>query len=262
MNRDSHFLDEVCNKLILLYEYKNVPEEKICFESAYQMHTNKPKEHNDAKMKKFTQNMYRIFQASKLERNYDGSYCYGPLEARFPSIFETFLFLNRLFPTVEILNGLGWREYESLITAILDRANFFSIHTFRFQSLKKRFEIDIIARKGSFIFVIDAKRWKSSTISPAKLEFAAKDQQNRLKCLLEDQSAKEKLKACLSLKNLSKKPRKFLFIPLIVVSNNLSYSFLENGIPVIDFLKFEDFTIHFNMATKHSLQLPYVESFL
>ncbi len=54
---------------------------------------------------------------------------------------------------------LTWREFEILASSILVENNFDTKRNFRFSYRGKRYEIDIVAWKGSSIYVIDCKQW-------------------------------------------------------------------------------------------------------
>ena len=58
----------------------------------------------------------------------------------------------------EILDDVDWKEFEQFCAMVLEEHDWKVQKTFRFK-LKKRYEIDVLARKFNRVLAIDCKHW-------------------------------------------------------------------------------------------------------
>ena len=106
---------------------------------------------------------------------------------------------------------LDWKQFENIIATIFDQNGFTVITNFRFKDEFTRYEIDVLAFKYPYLFIIDCKYHKKA--SSAMFKDAAYKQKKRAEILLEmfpilsDELIR---KLFLPLK------RKLLIIPLVI----------------------------------------------
>ncbi|MDI6825746.1 MAG: nuclease-related domain-containing protein [Candidatus Aenigmarchaeota archaeon] len=119
---------------------------------------------------------------------------------------------NRILSGEEIENiveEIGWKQFEELVAEIFKKHDFLTFHNFRFKT-DRRFEVDILAFDKNYVFVIDCKQWSRGRYKKTGLKYAVEGQKYRLeelKNFLKDNPiAKSKLKIT----------EKTKFIPLIV----------------------------------------------
>jgi Holliday junction resolvase-like predicted endonuclease len=97
----------------------------------------------------------------------------------------------------EIVKDIDWRDFEELVSEILEKHGFKTWNNFRFKT-KKRYEIDLIATKGSKTLLIDCKQWSTGRYKKSALKNAIDDQEERLgefkKFIKNNPIAKNKLK--------------------------------------------------------------------
>lgn len=82
----------------------------------------------------------------------------------------------------DVVKDIDWREFEQLISKILEQHNFDLSLNFRF-STKNRYEIDILAIKNDAVLAIDCKHWGRGRYKKSQLKDAVKKQINRCKQL-------------------------------------------------------------------------------
>ncbi len=80
------------------------------------------------------------------------------------SIMVKLLKFGYMIDLERISRDLSWNDFEKLIKIIFREFNFNVIHKVRFPINSHRFEVDMIAIKDSYIFMIDAKRYLKSRI--------------------------------------------------------------------------------------------------
>ena len=106
---------------------------------------------------------------------------------------------------------LDWKQFENIVATIFDQKGFTVITNFRFKDEFTRYEIDVIAFKFPYLFIIDCKYYQK--ISPKILKDGADKQKERTEILVEMFSfLSDELirKLSLPLK------RKLLILPLII----------------------------------------------
>jgi Holliday junction resolvase-like predicted endonuclease len=78
----------------------------------------------------------------------------------------------------EFVEKIDWKEFETFVKEIFSANGFKPFSNFRFKT-SRRFEIDIVATKNNFIFVVDCKEWDKGRYKNSGLKKAAKDQIQR-----------------------------------------------------------------------------------
>ncbi len=76
---------------------------------------------------------------------------------------------------------LTWGEFEKLASLILIENGFNTVLNFRFKYREKRYEVDLIAWKFRYMYIIDCKQWFHK--GKYKLKQAAEKQEERAKAL-------------------------------------------------------------------------------
>ncbi len=118
---------------------------------------------------------------------------------------------------------LDWKQFENIIATIFDQMGFTVITNFRFKDEFARYEIDVLAFKYPYLFIIDCKYHQKA--SSAMLKDAADKQKERAEILVEmfpilsDELIR---KLSLPLK------RKLLILPLVISWRDHSIQFQQD----------------------------------
>ncbi len=83
----------------------------------------------------------------------------------------------------QILYKLDWRYFELIIRSIFDSIGYFTTSNYRFKDEERKYEIDVIAYRYPYMFLIDAKFHK--TVSLSYYKKAALQQQERTEALVD-----------------------------------------------------------------------------
>ncbi len=246
-------LESLCKKLVLVYEYEQIIPKKSFFTSCEDLilddeenlifPNNYSRNSNLADLS--SQYYPKIYQSEGLIRNTDGTFEYNPINKKFMDLYEIYRILSAKFPAVDILNGLDWKEYESLIFTILEDIGYTGLHNYRFSYQKRRFEIDVIVRKGKRILAIDAKRWKNKTISYSSLKNVAKRQKIRVEFLQQKIKSSNDRSLSVLLDGLACNGQSLKIYPIIIVSSNITEIIFEDGVPIFSFSYFNSFLQNF-----------------
>lgn len=78
----------------------------------------------------------------------------------------------------DVIDRLGWKEFEQFCGRILEEHNWKVHTTFRFK-LERMYEIDVLARKGDRVLAIDCKHWGIRPGKATQLRCAAEKQAER-----------------------------------------------------------------------------------
>lgn len=78
----------------------------------------------------------------------------------------------------EVIEDLDWQEFEYFCAKILEEHEWNVTKNFRFKT-ESRYEIDILATKGSNALAIDCKRWDDRKGKASQLKIAARKQLER-----------------------------------------------------------------------------------
>ena len=78
----------------------------------------------------------------------------------------------------DLLDRIGWKEFEGFCSRVLEEHDWRVQKNFRFKS-GRRYEIDILAKKGSRILAIDCKHWGIRPGKATQLRYAAEMQAER-----------------------------------------------------------------------------------
>jgi Holliday junction resolvase-like predicted endonuclease len=78
----------------------------------------------------------------------------------------------------EFVERIDWKEFEKFVREIFSVNKFETFSNFRFRT-KRRFEVDIVAAKNDFIFVVDCKEWDRGRNKNSGLKKAAEEQIER-----------------------------------------------------------------------------------
>ena len=118
---------------------------------------------------------------------------------------------------------LDWKQFENIIATIFDQMDFTVITNFRFKDEFTRYEVDVIAFRFPYLFIIDCKYHQKA--SSSMLKDAAEKQKGRAEILVE-------MFPILSdelIRNLSLPlKRKLLIIPLVISWRDHTVQFHQN----------------------------------
>ncbi len=134
-----------------------------------------------------------------------------------------------------IIEFLDWKGFENVITALFDELGFSVLSNFRFKDEFTKYEIDVLAFKYPYLFLIDCKHYKHPSSSIMK--DAAVKQKERTEVLFEIfPILSEELisKLALPLK------REVKLYPLIISWRNHNIQF-SSDIPIIPFNQLSGF---------------------
>ena len=81
-----------------------------------------------------------------------------------------------------LLQRYRWQSFEEFVGYILEQHGYEVNFHVRFASAR-RYEIDVLARKGKVSLAIECKRWKGRSSAPGKLKEAAKLHEERTRAL-------------------------------------------------------------------------------
>ena len=257
-------IENICKKFELVYHYELPDKLPLLFESSYDIYEKAKSnfEKDDRKCKPSASSMHcgsQKFQRYQFIRKTDGSFEYLPLNLNFENLYLAVLKLCQYFLLNDIFSAFNWQEFEEFIRLTLDINGYISIRNFRFSISKKRFEIDIIARKNKTILLIDAKRWASKGLSPSALLKAAKKQNNRISELISDFEVLSSLLHQLKFRYSRESIGELKFYPMILVSNSLSCIHYDEGIPILSFHNFNDFLIDFHKISSKLLNYTFLK---
>jgi Holliday junction resolvase-like predicted endonuclease len=79
----------------------------------------------------------------------------------------------------DVLGKLNWKEFEEAVAEIFKENEFFVVKNFRFKTDRK-YEIDLIARRGFVILCADCKQWCKGRYKKTGLRQAALEQEKRV----------------------------------------------------------------------------------
>ncbi|QEE16480.1 restriction endonuclease [Promethearchaeum syntrophicum] len=266
-----NLLEKLKKELVLLYEYSEKPSrfpieyhsgmevlEDINLSKSYNEKTTKRKEYwskKDHKIENQKREMYKNFQKFQphnIIRNKDKTYTYSPHERTYSSLFQCIKDLTEKFSIEDLLTGFTWQEFEQFITSALDHYGYHAFRTFRYTVNKKRHEVDVIARERNDILFIDAKRWNSKTANESALIKAAQEQYLRAQKLVLNPKIAGQLLQKLHIP-INQKFKSCNIYSIILVSSNLKEIITADGIPILDFARFNAFLNNFH-STKSNLK--------
>ena len=130
---------------------------------------------------------------------------------------------------------LDWKGFEIIISSIFDKLGFTILYNFRFKDEFTKYEIDVLAFKFPYLFIIDCKHYKNPTSSIMKS--AAIKQKERAEVLLDvfpilyDE--------LVSKLNLPIKRQIYLY-PLLISWRNHDIQFYQN-VPIVAFSQLSGF---------------------
>ncbi|MCE7742135.1 MAG: restriction endonuclease [Candidatus Heimdallarchaeota archaeon] len=130
---------------------------------------------------------------------------------------------------------LDWKGFEIIISAIFDKMDYTVQTNFRFKDEFTKYEIDVLAFKFPYLFVIDCKHYKNPTSSSMKT--AAIKQKERTEVLLEMFPI---LYEELVSKLLLPIKRKILLYPIIISWRDHDIQFHQNT-PIVAFSQLSGF---------------------
>ncbi len=257
-------LELLIKELILLYEYSEKPSRfPIEYHSGLevlqddniskfyiQKKSNEKEDFSPPDYKIENQNNFKYknfqkFQPQNIIRNKDKTYTYTPLEKNYPSIFHCIRDLTGKFSIEDLLIAFTWQEFEQFIASALNHYGYHAFRTFRYTINKKRHEVDVIARERNDILFIDAKRWNSKTANESALIKAAQEQFQRAKRLILNPTVAGGLLQKLHYPINQKKFKSFHIYSIILVSSNLKENLIVDGVPILDFARFNAFLNNF-----------------
>jgi len=78
----------------------------------------------------------------------------------------------------DVMESYDWAEFERIVGDIFRQNDFRVTNNFRFRTWK-RWEVDLIASRGSTVFCVDCKRWSQGRSKRWSLAKAAREQASR-----------------------------------------------------------------------------------
>jgi len=137
----------------------------------------------------------------------------------------------------QIIEEIDWKDFEELVTEILEKHDFKTHHNFRFKT-ERRYEIDVLGIRNDIILLIDCKQWGKGRYKKSALKNAINHQKQRteqLKTFLKNNIiAQAKLKIT--------RLAKTTFIPLIVTWLEEDLIEYENVL-IVPIWKFNEFLL-------------------
>ncbi len=134
-----------------------------------------------------------------------------------------------------IFEFLDWKGFEIIISTIFDKIGYTVQSNFRYKDESTKYEIDVLAFKFPYLFVIDCKHYKHP--SPTVMKEAVIKQKERTEVLLEMFPI---LYEELISKLLLPIKRQIYLYPLIISWRNQEVQFHQN-IPIVAFSKLSGF---------------------
>lgn len=83
-----------------------------------------------------------------------------------------------------IARHLSWREFERLVTRVLEEAGYDVEWNLRLSCGKERVQVDVLAYNGNLLLLVDCKRW-NKPLPPSAEENIRRSQERRLSLLKE-----------------------------------------------------------------------------
>ena len=145
-------------------------------------------------------------------------------------------------PQRSILSTLSWREFEVFIATVFHRHEFTVTHGFRFKS-KRRFEIDVIARRKPTIFCVDCKQYGIRSGKASPLRIAVEDQLQRVEALAATFATQQAKLQCLDWQTAK-------FYPLLVTMLHEEILW-HNKVPVVPAAQLNNFLLSFPEYSEH-----------
>ncbi|MEM5836492.1 MAG: restriction endonuclease [Candidatus Aenigmatarchaeota archaeon] len=84
----------------------------------------------------------------------------------------------------DVLKIFGWKEFEEVVSEILERNGFKVKKNFRFK-VDRKYEVDILAYKGDLVLCIDCKKWSSGRYKKSGIRKSVELNEKRVKALKE-----------------------------------------------------------------------------
>jgi len=129
----------------------------------------------------------------------------------------------------DIIDCFDWREFELFCARILEEHGWKAQTTFRFK-LKRRYEIDILAKKGNRVLAIDCKHWGVRPGKASQLRKAADKQTERV----------EQLSKIRTLDSLWERTE-FYSLLITLLQEDITQ---ENGVWIVPVFKLNDFLLN------------------
>jgi len=160
-----------------------------------------------------------------------------------------FNFIKEGISASAISDLLDWKKFEQVISRIFDELNYMVLTNYRFKDEVTKYEVDVIAYKYPYLFLIDCKYYK--TISSSVLKDAVEKQRERTEVLVEvfpflsDELIK---KLQLPLK------RNILLFPIIISWRDQNLQFHQD-VPIISYNQLAGFLNEIDEFRDHMFHL-------
>jgi hypothetical protein len=92
--------------------------------------------------------------------------------------FKHFEELSKKKELEEVIRDFDWKTFEKIVANIFERHEFKVKTNFRFKTTR-RFEIDVLAISGLYVFCIDCKEWSRGREKTSGLKKAVEKQEER-----------------------------------------------------------------------------------
>lgn len=148
-------------------------------------------------------------------------------------------FAAKLLDPRAFANLYSWQQFEAHILSVCRGLGFHSTKNFRFTHVrtKKRWEIDVIAIRGTLVVAMDGKRWARKATVPSTLKKAALEQAKRVRDLARDAPALQRLFDEVS---VEWRPGYHL-VAAIVTARATPVPFTKRRVPLLSIYQIEDF---------------------
>jgi len=131
---------------------------------------------------------------------------------------------------------LRWQEFEDIAAIALERNGYVVAKNMRFKHAGRRWEIDVVGCKKTFVLCLDCKHWRRG-VKPSALRKIVEAQTERVDALV-DILPSPKLKVKCVEWNRAK------FVPVILSLIPSSFKFYDT-VPVVPVLQLQDFLFQF-----------------
>lgn len=136
-------------------------------------------------------------------------------------------------PLEELLKKVSWADFEEVCSEVFVANGFRVVKRFRFKSLSRRFEIDVLALREPMAICSDCKHWGLRTGSFSSIVNVVEKQVERVRALA---SSLKDLRAKLGLGGW----REATLIPAVIILHEKGVEFCEK-VPVVPVFKLNSF---------------------
>jgi Holliday junction resolvase-like predicted endonuclease len=134
---------------------------------------------------------------------------------------------------IEVVSGLlQWKEFEAMVAVALETNGYSIVRNLRFKDHQRRYEIDVVGYKGSFVVCVDCKHWHHR-IGKSTLRMVTNAQVERVRSL-----SKHFLDPRIKLRWPSDVALRFIPVIISLVVEEVRF---YDGVPIVPILQLQDF---------------------